>query len=59
MIDLISIYILIATGLGLTLVHNYQGVSQWCSGTQLLPLSSRGRLGWGFALCLNHQNRIK
>ena len=40
----------------LTLVHNYQGLSQWCSGTQLLPLSSRGRLGWGFALRFNRQN---
>ena len=42
--------------IALTLVHDYQGVSQWCSGTQLLPLSSRGRLGWGFALRFNRQN---
>ena len=42
----------------LTLIHNYQGLPQWRIDQQLLPLSSRGRLGWGFALCFYRQNRI-
>ena len=43
----------------LTLIHNVQRLLQWHTGQRLLPINSRGRSGWGFALGFNHPNRIK